>query len=449
MKKNYLYSGLIFLFVATVSFVVIKYENKKEKLATMKYALLPRPGNQADTAEWNRMKRNIVGLQQKINKNPKDIKSMLALANAWIMEARISGNTAYYDNAALQSIQKVLEIDPAHYEALMLKSLIELSQHHFAEGLTTATTAKNINPNSAFVYGLLVDANVEMGNYSAALEAADEMVSIRPDLRSYSRIAYLREIFGDYAGAIDAMKMAVTAGMAGEESTEWCRSQLGKLYEQVGAIDKAALQYNISLAARPGYAYAYAGLGRLAAFREKNDSAVYYFQQAAVTIKDLGIQQQLAIAFTNAGKKAKAGEINTAIIEEMKKNAEVALKDPSAGHYSDKELAYAYLQNNNYEKALEHARAEYNRRPKNIDVNETMAWVFYKMNKWVEAKSFIDSAMITNSRNPLMLCTAGLIYSRNNNDEKAKIFLEEGLRYKPVLPKETLLESIASLEKLK
>ena len=53
------------------------------------------------------------------------------------------------------------------------------------------------------------------------------MVDIRPDIRSYSRVSYLREIYGDYPGAIEAMKMAVDAGVAGDEATEWARIQLG------------------------------------------------------------------------------------------------------------------------------------------------------------------------------------------------------------------------------
>ena len=38
-----------------------------------------------------------------------------------------------------------------------------------------------------------------------------------------------------------------------------------------------------------------------------------------------------------------------------------------------------------FEKALEHALAEYNRRPKNIDVNETVAWVYHQKRR--ESKS--------------------------------------------------------------
>ena len=248
MKKKYWQTILILFFTAAVGFVVIK--NKWSSANTVVYELQPRKGNN-NNAEWLAAKANVEKLQAKIKVSPNDSRSLLALANAYIIESRISGNIAYYDKAALQTVEIILNKKPDNYEALMLKSLVQLSQHHFEEGLATAQKAVSIDSNSAFIYGLLVDANVEMGNYDAAVNAADKMISIRPDLRSYSRIAYLREIHGDYAGAVSAMKLAVQAGIPAEEATEWCRVQLGKLYESMGEISKASFQYNLSLAARP------------------------------------------------------------------------------------------------------------------------------------------------------------------------------------------------------
>ena len=320
MKKKYWYIMLLVFFAATVSFVVIKYKNKQQAEKDTSYTLLPRKDN-SNNAEWLAAKQNADKLINKIKADPGDTKSAIALVNAYIMEARISGNISYYDKAAMKTVEDVLTKEPGNFEALMLKALIQLSQHHFADGLATATTAVNINPNNAFVYGLLVDANVEMGNYDAALDAADKMVTIRPDLRSYSRIAYLREIYGDYPGAVSAMKLAVESGVPAEESTEWCRTQLGRLYENMGEINKASFQYNLSLAARPGYAYALAGLGRIASYEKKYDSAVYYYQQAQNVVTDLGVKENLAIAYSNAGQPEKASALNKEVIDEMNKNA--------------------------------------------------------------------------------------------------------------------------------
>lgn len=434
MKKKYWQTILILFFTAAVGFVVIK--NKWSSANTVVYELQPRKGNN-NNAEWLAAKANVEKLQAKIKVSPNDSRSLLALANAYIIESRISGNIAYYDKAALQTVEIILNKKPDNYEALMLKSLVQLSQHHFEEGLATAQKAVSIDSNSAFIYGLLVDANVEMGNYDAAVNAADKMISIRPDLRSYSRIAYLREIHGDYAGAVSAMKLAVQAGIPAEEATEWCRVQLGKLYESMGEISKASFQYNLSLAARPGYAFAQAGLGRIAASEKKYDSAVYYYEQASNTIADLGIKENLALAYFNTGQVEKAKRLNKSITDEMNKATKVLIEDPNEGHYSDKEQAYFFLNNNDFDKALEHANAEYKRRPKNIEVNELMAWVYYKRNESKKAIPYLDAAFVTNSLNPALLCTAGLNYLKIGNIQKGKDMLELGLKNNPlIIPQE-------------
>ncbi len=448
MKKQYIYLLVLVVFIATAGFVVLKYQHQQSAEKNAAFVLLPRIGTTANNAEWIAAKKNTDNLMAKLRKNPADNKSAIALANAYIIESRISGNISYYDKAAMKIVEGVLENDPDNIEGLMLKSLLQLSEHHFSDGLATAQHAVNINPNNSFVYGLLVDANVEMGYYDSAVAAADKMITARPDLRSYSRIAYLREINGDYTGATEAMQRAVNSGPPSQEATEWCRVQLGKLYESMGEKDKATYQYQLSLAARPDYANALAGLGRIAADDNNLDSAIYFFEKAAALSGDLGIKENLAIAYLAAGKKDKAKALNDAVINEMKKNATASAADPTIGHYSDKELAYAYLQANDNDKALEHALAEYNRRPKNIDVNETMAWVYYKRKEFDKAVPYMNAAMVTKNRSPLFLCAGGLIYAKTGDTQKAKAMLSAALKHKPVLPADLKMESEQTLNTL-
>jgi tetratricopeptide (TPR) repeat protein len=106
-------------------------------------------------------------------------------------------------------------------------------------------------------------------------------------------------------------------------------------------------------------------------------------------------------------------------------------KDDSSGHYSDRELAYAYLKINNYDKALDHALLEYNRRPDNIDVNETLAWVYYSKGDYAKALPFAQAALKTNSKNPTLLCRMGLIYFKNADKEMAGKLLKAGLAANP------------------
>ncbi|HSB92751.1 MAG TPA: hypothetical protein VLC28_06515 [Flavitalea sp.] len=412
MKKNFTHGIVIAVFVGIIAFIVIRFTAIRTKNESIFYSLHDRTGTTSQLAEWAVIKQQGNLLVARIKADPRDNKSRLQLVTMFIQEARITGDHAYYDKASMKYLSDVLKNDSNSFEALVMKSIIQMSQHHFSDGLQTATKAQQINPYNAFVYGMLVDGNVELGNYVAAVENSDKMVSIRPDLRSYSRISYLREIHGDLLGAIEAMKLAVDAGAPGEEGTEWCRVQLGKLYEKAGETAKASMHYNLALTERPGYPFALAGIASLEAEKKNFDTAIGLYQEAIQTMNDYSFKEELADVYMSKGEASKAAEIRNQVIDQLAKQSQLAIKDESIGHYSDRELAYAYLAIGNKEKALEHAMLEYNRRPDNIDVNEVVGWVHYQRAEYREAIPYIKAALRTNSSNPTLLCRAALAYRK-------------------------------------
>ena len=364
MKKRLTYLGILFLFAVASGFIILKYEKDRSKKESELFEIILRKGNSIQSSEWTLSKNISARLIQKIKNDPSDIKSRIALAAIYLQEARSSGNFGYYDRAALNCVNAVLKKDANNFEALTFKAMIYLSQHHFAEGLKLATQIQTTYSYSAFVYGILMDANVELGNYKAALDDADKMVSIRPDIRSYSRISYLREIYGDIPGAIEAMKLAVDAGSPGSESTEWARVQLGKLFEQLGEMRYAEMYYNISLENRPGYPYALAGLARIAVNKKDYKKTIELYQRADSASNDYSYEALVEV-YRSAGNREQSLRVANAIVDEMEK-ANAMTKGDSSGHYSDKEMAYAYLAVDNNDKAIEHALLEYNRQPNNM-----------------------------------------------------------------------------------
>ncbi len=138
-----------------------------------------------------------------------------------------------------------------------------------------------------------MDANVELGNYEDAVTASDKMVKTRPDLRSYSRVSYLREIYGDVPGAIKAMQMAVNAGAPGYESTAWARLTLGELYRRYGKPEEAKNQYENILVERPKYPFAIAALAELEMDNKNYAEAEKLLDEAAGIIPEVGYYMQL------------------------------------------------------------------------------------------------------------------------------------------------------------
>ena len=175
MKKNSIYTVLVIAFVVAVGVIVYNYTSIKATEDTNKtYALLPRKGVEATSPEWLKAKEQGYKLLQSIQTKPNDTKSLVQLAALYIREARITGNYTYYDKAALTYVNNALAVDTANFEALILKSVLYLSQHHFADGLALAEKAKASNPYNAYVYGIAVDGNVEMGNYDSAVRLSRE-----------------------------------------------------------------------------------------------------------------------------------------------------------------------------------------------------------------------------------------------------------------------------------
>lgn len=448
MNKKLLYILVILFFAGMAAFIIIRYNKQQSVKENTVYTLQERRGSLAQTKEWNTTK----GLARKyltaLETNPGDEKSALGLAALFIQEARITGNYVYYDMAAMKYVNNVLKKDSSNFDALIYKSLIYLSQHHFADGLLIAQKAMHINPYNAFVYGILVDGNVEMGYYDSAVASSDRMVSIRPDLRSYSRISYLREIYGDYPGAIQAMKMAVDAGAPGDESTEWTRVQLGLLYEKTGDLKNAEMHYTVALDERPDFPYALAGMARIAMAGKDYNKAIANYVKADSLVNDNSFKEELVDAYQLTGQKEKAENTAKEVIDNLSKDAAKGNSDESIGHYADRELAYAYLKINNFDKALEHALLEYNRRPENIDVNETVAWVYYSKGDYTNASKYINTALKTKCKNPTLLCRAGLIYYKAGDKQMAKTFLQQASINNPNINYRLKEESLKTMQSL-
>lgn len=366
--------------------------------------LLDRHADLRQGTEWDQIQRLYVAQQQELRKDPTAAEPYLMLSQIYINEARITGEHGHYYPAALEMLEKGLQQPTLNkdlqFRMLSTRASVELSQHEFDAALATAEQAVQLNPYNAQIYGALVDANVELGNYEAAVANADKMVSTRPDLRSYSRVSYLREIHGDVDGAIEAMKMAVAAGYPGQEATSWARLTLGELYETYGYPKEAKEQYELALAEREDYPFAMASLAKMKAEAGNLDAAEAQLKAAAAIIPEVGFYTELAEIYKERGEKEKMDKT----LEEV----QVMLKDDvDSGHRMDMEYAFLYLElYESPEQALVYARKEYERRPDNIDVNRLLARIYTAMGDRQLADQHREKAARTNSKHPELLALA-------------------------------------------
>jgi len=378
--------------------------------------LLPRGNTKDSTSEYKSIVQTYDEAIVKLKENKDDDQAFLNLATAFILEGRITGNSSYYSSAAIKMLDHILTAGNANtdqrFQALSLKSTVQLNMHQFQDALATANEALGINNYNAGIYGALIDANVEMGNYKEAVADCDKMLSIRPDIRSYSRASYLRQIHGDNNGAIEAMKMAVESGVPGMEQTEWARVTLGDLYLNIGRLDSASYTYRTSLVYRPDYPHAQMGMAKVMRAEKNYDSSITYTKAAIQTLSESSFISFLADLYELKGDQAKAGKIRQDVIDLLVEAERKNGKDGLIPHNGNRELATAYLNAGQYDKAAAYAKKDYDMRPDNIDANELMAWITYKKGDFAAAKNYAEKTLATSGRNANTLYKDAMIFSK-------------------------------------
>ena len=348
--------------------------------------------------EWDHVQNTYMNKKNAIAKNGEDHNSRLELAQLFIKEARVTGEHGHYYPAALKMVEGILESKEIHKDmrflALLTKAGVQLSLHEFIAAKATGDEAIKLNNHNAQIYGVLVDANVELGDYAKAISLADKMMKLKPDIRSYSRVAYLREIHGDVEGAKVALKMAVEAGYPGNEETAWAMLTLGELYSSYDDSASAKKIYEQIIEMRENYPFAVAALAEIDMKNGKMQKAEEGFNEAISIIPEVGFYTSLAAIYRKQDRQDEFDNI-------MKEIFLMLEDDVVNGHNMNLEYADIYTNLlDKPEEALIYLNEEYSKRPLNIDVNRMLAKVHLSMNKFDQSKTYATAASITNSVHP-------------------------------------------------
>ena len=234
----------------------------------------------------------------------------------------------------------------------------------------SAARPGGLNPSSASVLGVIGDAQTELGRYVQALATVQRMVDLRPDLASYSRVSYQRELHGDLPGAIAAMQLAVDAAGPATENTEYVRVQLGNLQFATGDLGAARVTYLRALARMPDYHLALAGLARVAAAEGDLPAAIELYQRAKARLPLPEIVIGLGETLEAAGQDVAAAD-EYALAEAMQR------LNASYGMRVDLELAGFFADHGDAATALRLARRAHVDRP-TIFAADTLAWALYQ-----------------------------------------------------------------------
>jgi tetratricopeptide (TPR) repeat protein len=362
-------------------------------------------------------------LQERLKANPEDWQSYSQLGLAYLQKARETGDPSYYQKTE-EALDKALAMQPDDYASISAKGALALARHNFAEGLKWGEKAIQINPNRTYAYGVIADAQIELGRYEEAIETLQTMVDLRPDMSSYSRISYMRELHGDLEGALEMMKLAVDSGTPDAESTAWVRTQLANLYFNNGDLEQAELEYQLTLQNRPNYVYALAGLGRVRAAQGNTDSAIQLLNQAVAIMPLPEFVITLGDLYQASGQPEAADQqyqLVTAIETLHRAN----------GVDMDMEIALFNADHDkNMTETLALARKAYANRP-SIHGADALAWALYKTGNYADARTYSEEALKLGTKDSLKLFHAGMIALECGDKNQARKYLEEALAINP------------------
>jgi tetratricopeptide (TPR) repeat protein len=270
----------------------------------------------------------------------------------------------------------------------------------------------------------MVDAQIELGRYDEAVATGQSMVNMRPDLSSYSRVSYLRELHGDTAGAITAMQAAVDAGVPGTEAMLWAQVQLGHLYFNSGDLQKAEAAYRQALWLRPDYAHATAGLARVQAARGDETAAIEAYEALVQRLPLPHFVITLGELYEATGRLAEA-QRQYELVRAMQQ------LNTNAGVTVDLEMAlFAADHAADPTEALELAHSAYAARP-SIYAADGLAWALYRHGDFTEAQRYSQEALRLNTRDATLYYHAGMIYAALGHRQQARQMLVTALDINP------------------
>ena len=342
----------------------------------------------------------IASLQTRLRQIPTDWRSFASLGLAYVQEARITADPSYYPKAQ-GVLQRSLAMNTTQNDVGDIgMAALAAARHDFAGALSWGTKAQKINPYNDNAYGVIGDAQTELGEYPQAFATIQHMVELKPQLSSYSRVSYQLELRGHVALAISTMRDALGAAGTPEDAA-WASNQLGDLYWNRGRVAEAAKQYRAAQAYDASFVPPLAGLANVAWARGDTAGAIRGYE--AVVARYPLPQYVIALGDLDAiaGRTADAARQYALV------RTEEALFR-AAGVNVDLELALFDTDHGALGAGLREARTEWGRRH-SILVADALAWALERTGHAREALSYERRAMSLGMRNALFFFHAGMI----------------------------------------
>jgi len=338
--------------------------------------------------------------------------------DAYLQRVRETGNADLYSRAK-RSFDRALRLDPRNVTAVIGAGTLALALHDFREGLRLGERALALSPAAIRPYAVIVDAQVELGRYGDAQRSLQKMVDLRPNLASYARVSYFRELTGDLRGAAEAMSLAVSAGGGTAENVAYVKSLLGDLELKRGRVDAAATAYQDALAVAKDHGPALLGLARVEVARGRLGAAAAALRKAGTGRDPVALTE---IELARGRGAAAAEQIEAANAQHRQELARGARPDPGMAEFE--------ADHGSRRKAVALARQIYAEAP-SVEAADALGWALTRAGRAEEGLRLAREALRLGSRDPSFHYHAGMAAATTGRIRAARRELRMALALDP------------------
>ena len=391
-------------------------------LVTRTSTPLPAPASGAIVARGRTTDDLIAKYQAAVRRLPRRADVWAALAGEYLQKVRENGDTSFYVRAD-GALTRALALNSRDPNALTQMGVLALARHDFRGGLRWGEAANRAAPLLTEPLGVLVDADVELGRYAAAGAVLRTMVHRSPELSSYARVSYFRELHGDLGGARAAMARAVSAGGEAPENVAYVQTLLGTLDFAVGVVADARAAYDQALTRFPSYVPASAGLAQLEAVSGHDGPAITRYRDAVARLPLPQYVVGLGETEVAAGRPADARrDLALVRVEERLLQAN--------GVNTDVDLALFEANHGSPARGVLLGRRAWAQAP-SVRSADALGWALTRAGHPAQGLAWAHQALAIGSADPLFLYHAGAAAAATGRRTEARAYLARALARNP------------------
>ena len=368
--------------------------------------------------------REIAKAVRLIQQRPENADAWVRLGDALLQHSRDTLDASLY--APIKKIYfEAHRRDGANADALVGLAWATGASHRFEDSIAWARKALAIDAELPAAYGILGDADVELGRYEDAERNYQRMLDLRPDMGSYSRAAHLLYLQGNATRGIALMRQAIRAGGANPEHTAWCIAQLAGMLCREGAAPSALQLVEASLRHAPENVLLLAASGHARMACGDDAGAIAAYERAIARSPQHEALAALHDLYLAAGRGDDARRIADRV-----RQLHLTLQAQRVLGGEGQLARFLADRGENLEQAVKLAEAEFAHHHTATSA-DTLAWALHRAGRNAEAGKMIRVALRRRVADPAILYHAGVIEEAAGNFQDARRHFYAALSREP------------------